>query len=313
MRKYGSAVLVGMLLLLVFPVVLRQLSPEKPRLLEGVRLDDTDYEEIGFQNREQGIRLGGLLFVPDGVGPFPAAVVIHGSGTSFRDSRWYLTLAQHLQDNGILVLLPDKRGSEQSGGDWRTASFDDLATDTVAALGYLRDQDDVGVSAIGVIGLSQGGHIAPLVAEKSDELSFLVNIVGGAVPMHDLLIYEENNNLRELGILPGFSDLLAYPSAWSIIYLRQKGFWDAIGNFDPLPFWDRITIPSLVLYGEEDQNVPSSRSAELLRSLNNPHIEVRIYAGSGHALESPEGEGNRIFRADALMDIVNFVVAAVYP
>lgn len=313
MRKYGSAVLVGMLLLLVFPVVLRQLSPEKPRLLEGVRLDDTDYEEIGFQNREQGIRLGGLLFVPDGVGPFPAAVVIHGSGTSFRDNRWYLTLAQHLQDNGILVLLPDKRGSEQSGGDWRTASFDDLATDTVAALGYLRDQDDVGVSAIGVIGLSQGGHIAPLVAEKSDELSFLVNIVGGAVPMHDLLIYEENNNLRELGILPGFSDLLAYPSAWSIIYLRQKGFWDAIGNFDPLPFWDRITIPSLVLYGEEDQNVPSSRSAELLRSLNNPHIEVRIYAGSGHALESPEGEGNRIFRADALMDIVNFVVAAVYP
>ncbi len=310
MREYIAVVLVGMLLLVAIPVVITQLTRSEPRQLEGVRLDETVHEEICFQNREQGIQLCGLLFVPDDTGPFPAAVVIHGSGSSLRDNRWYLTLAQHLQDNGILVLLPDKRGSEQSGGDWRTASFEDLAADTVAAVEYLREQDEVEVSNIGVIGLSQGGHIAPLVADKSDELSYLINIVGGAVPMHDLLVYEESHNLRELGILPSLSDLLAYPSAWSLIYARQKGFWDTIGNFDPLPFWEKIEIPSLVLYGEEDNNVPSNRSAEILRSLNNRNIEVRIYEGSGHALESPEGEGNSILRPEALMEIVSFVLGA---
>lgn len=308
MRNFGRAVLAGMLLLLVIPVALTQLTSSEARELEGARLDDMVYQEIGFNNRDQGIELGGLLFLPEGDGPFPAAVIIQGSGSSFRENQWYLTLVQHLQENGILVLLPDKRGSEESGGDWRTASFDDLATDTLAALDYLRDQHEASISVIGIIGLSQGGHIAPLVADKYDELDYLVNIVGGAVPMHDLLVYEENLNLRDLGILPGFSDLLAYPSAWSIIYLRQKGFWDAIGNFDPLPFWERMATPSLVLYGEEDKNVPSRRSAELLQSLNNANIEVRMYTGSGHALESPEGEGNRIFRVDALMDIVEFIV-----
>lgn len=302
------AILAGILLLLTIPVVIAQITMSDARQLEGVRLDDTVHQEISFQNSEQGIQLAGLLFVPDSDGPFPAAVIIQGSGTSLRDNRWYLTLAQHLQYNGILVLLPDKRGSEQSGGDWRTASFDDLATDTLAAVDYLKKQSDFEVSEIGVIGLSQGGHIAPLVADKSDDLSYVVNIVGGAVPMHDLLVYEENNNLRELGILPGFSDLLAYPSAWSIIYARQKGFWDAIGNFDPIPFWERLTIPSLVLYGEDDKNVPTIRSAELLESLNNRNIEVRIYPDSGHALESPEGQGISILRPDALMDIVEFVI-----
>jgi hypothetical protein len=208
-----------------------------------------------------------------------------------------------------LVLLPDKRGSEQSEGDWRTASFEDLATDTIAGLEFLMSRDEVEISYGGVIGLSQGGYIAPLVADQSRDVDYAVNVVGGAVPMHRSLVYEENHNLRELGVLPGFSNVLAYPAAWSIIYARQREFWGAIGNFDPIPYWEDIEVDSLVLYGEEDTNVPTARSADLLRSLANPYIEVRIYPGSGHALESPEGEGNRIFRQDALEDIVDFIRA----
>ena len=177
----------------------------------------------------------------------------------------------------------------------------------MAAVDFLNTQAEVAISDIGVIGLSQGGHIAPVVADQTQDIAFLVNIVGGAVPMHDLLVYEETHNLRELGILSGLSDLLAYPSSWSIIMARQRGFWRAIGNFDPVPYWRRIAVESLILYGENDTNVPSSESAAVLRSLGNPNIDVRIYEGSGHALESPEGAGQSIFREDALREIRDFI------
>lgn len=307
MRKFRTGLLLGFLALLIVPVLVTQFVEPGRRSFEWVELEGTSYREIRFQNEAHDLELGGMLFVPEGDGPFPAAVVIHGSGASRRDNGWYLTLTQYLQENGILVLLPDKRGSEQSEGDWRTASFEDLSTDTLAAVNFLTNQGDAAVSGIGVIGLSQGGHIAPLVADQAGNISFVVNIVGGAVPMHDLLLYEETNNLRELGVIPGVSDLLAYPATWSITKVRQREFWEAIGNFDPVPYWQRLSVASLVLYGENDANVPSRKSAAILRSLDNPNIKVNIYEGSGHALESPEGEGTSIFREDALRDIRDFI------
>jgi len=306
MRKTISISLLGLFALLVFPVLLAQFSEPKRRSFEWVELKDTDFVEISFRNTRQDLKLGGMLFIPGGEGPFQAAVIIHGSGTSSRDNGWYLTLTQYLQQNGIAVLLPDKRGPEKSEGNWRTASLEDLATDTEAAIAFLRQQDGFGISDIGIIGLSQGGHIAPIVASLAQNVAFLVNIVGGVLPMHDSLVYEETHNLRELGVLPGLSDLLAYPAAWSI-KIRQHEFWNAVGNFDPRPYWQALTVRSLVMYGRNDTNVPSAKSARILRSLGNRNIDVRMYEGSGHALESPEGEGNSIFREDALRDIRDFI------
>lgn len=310
-KKLLGALVAGFLAMLIIPVLVTQLTKsDDRRRLQGVELDDTDYREVSFENAEQGLRLAGMLFVPEGDGPFPAIVMIQGSGTSVRNNRWYLTLIQYLQENGIVVLQPDKRGSVQSEGDWRTASFDDLATDTLAAVFFLKDQEQVAISEIGVIGMSQGGHIAHLAADRSQDIAFLVNVVGGSVPMHDLLVYEETHNLRELGILPGLSNLLAYPSSWMVRNIAQPAFWGAIGNFDPLPYWSKLTLDALVLYGENDTNVPSSESARILESLGKPNIRVKIYPGSGHALESPTGEGNSIFRQDALKDIRDFVFSS---
>jgi dienelactone hydrolase len=308
MKRLWIVLVLGVLALLIVPVVVTQLSDPEVRRLDRVELKDTTYRDVDFENTTHGLKLGGMLFVPDGTGPFPAAVIIHGSGASRRDNGWYLTLTRYLQENGIVVLLPDKRGSEKSEGDWRTASIEDLATDTVAAMDFLRGQNAVAISGIGVIGLSQGGLIAPVVADQTSDIAFVINIVGAAVPMHDLLVYEENHNLRQLGVLPGLSDLLAYPAAWSLIEFRQKAFWAAIGNFDPAPYWRRLSVRSLVLYGAEDTNVPSAWSAEILGSLENPNIDVKIYEGSGHALEDPEGRGDSIFRGDALADIRAFIL-----
>jgi len=247
------------------------------------------------------------LFIPEGDGPFPAAVVIHGSGASHRDNGWYLTLTEYLQDSGIVVLLPDKRGSEESAGNWRTASFEDLATDTRAAIEYLRVQRSVPISGIGVIGMSQGGWIAPLVATQEADLAFLVSVVGSVVTPREQLLYEENHNLRQAGFLPGISNALAYVGSANVRYLAQPELYELIVDYDPLPYWRDISIDSLALFGAQDTNVPSAESAKRLMSLNNPRIQVKVYNGSGHALESPLGQGNSIIRKDALEDISTFI------
>lgn len=307
MKRYlinGSLLIV--LILVVGPVLIHQLMKPAVRSFDAVRLADTEYREVQFQNKEQGIPLAGMVFMPKGEGPFPAVVIIHGSGTSSRDNGWYLTLTKYLQDNGVVVLLPDKRGSEKSGGNWRNSSLEDLATDTLAAIKYLKEQDQFPVSSIGIIGMSEGGRIAPIVANKSSEVAFVVNVVGGAVSSHDQLHYEENYNIQEMGFLPGISNVISYFSTYSLIYFRKKEFWDAVGDFDPIPHWKRVSVPTLVLYGKEDTNVNSAASKELLDALNKKNIEVRVFDGSGHALEDPHGKGDSIFRKDALSAISEF-------
>ena len=235
MRISWKYVLAGVLLVLLGPVALKQLLPSDSRAFTGVSLEDTNYREVEFRNGAQDLDLAGMLFVPEGEGPFPAAVIIHGSGTSRRDNGWYLTLTKFLQDNGVVVLLPDKRGSEKSGGDWRTASFEDLATDTLAAIGYLDTQRHVEVTNVGIVGMSQGGWIAPIVASQFNKVEFVVSFVGAAVRSDEQLAYEENYNLRQMGFLPGVSNLVAMASTRFIKHFGQRQSWQAVGNFDPLP------------------------------------------------------------------------------
>jgi dipeptidyl aminopeptidase/acylaminoacyl peptidase len=289
------------------PVIYTQMFPPKPRQYQGVSLSQLSYQEISFQNKEQNIDLTGMLFIPKGDEPFPAVVIIHGSGTSQRDNLWHLTIVHHLQENGIIALVPDKRGSGSSQGNWRTSSFEDLATDTIAAVNYLKEQNNVMVSQIGVIGLSQGGWIAPIVATKSSDISFIIDVVGTSVTAHEQLLYEENNNLREMGFLPGISNAISYVSTFVLRNFSQKGFWNAIGNFDPLPYWQDVNIPTLVMYGNEDTNVPTMESKRRFELINQDNINVRIYEGSGHALEDPIEQGDSIFREEALIDITKFI------
>ncbi len=268
------------------------------------------YKEVSFSNSMQGIDLAGMLFLPRGEGPFPAVVVIHGSGTSSRSNAWYLTFTSYLQDHGVAVLLPDKRGSESSGGDWRTASFEDLATDTLSAISYLKTRHAHMISDIGILGVSQGGCIAPLVATRSDDISFIVNLVGSAVPLYQALLYEESHNLRQMGFPPSLARRVAHVSSWYLRTIAHRGFWKAVGNFDPIPFWREVNVPALVLYGELDTNVPSRASAERLAALGNPDIRVTIFAGSGHALQDPGRPGAGRIRLDALELIRDFIAGA---
>ena len=109
----ASILVVFLLGMALLPALLRDRSAVP---LVGPELSSFDYDEVEFENGE--LRLAGMIFLPPGEGPFPVAVIIHGSGPSRRDNKWYLSVSRHLQDNGIAVLLPDKRGCEKSEGNW---------------------------------------------------------------------------------------------------------------------------------------------------------------------------------------------------
>ena len=306
-KRYIAA---AILLVVLGPVVIRQLFPPEPRQYSGVTLDEVQFTEVTFRNEAQNLDLAGMLFTPSGEGPFPAAVIIHGSGTSNRENRWYLTLTKHLQDNGIAVLLPDKRGSEKSAGNWRTSSFEDLATDTLAAIEFVETQDLTPVSGVGIIGMSQGGWIAPIVARDADNLEFIVSMVGSAVTPKEQLLYEEDHNIRQMGFLPGVSYLIALISTRHIRHFVMPEIYDAVGDYDPIPLWGRVDLPVLAILGSEDTNVPSAESAARLEALGNDSIQVIIYEGSGHAVQDPPGQGDRLIRSEALDAIAGFILGS---
>ena len=130
-------VIVALVLILLVSGLVTRISVRHSRSLRGPALDELSFQEVSFPNAEQDLVLGGLLFLPPDRQEVPAVVFIHGSETSKRANPWYLALSSYLQDHGVAVLLPDKRGSERFGGDWRTAGFAELAVDAIAAVEFL--------------------------------------------------------------------------------------------------------------------------------------------------------------------------------
>ena len=149
-------------------------------------------EDVRYPNTAVGITLAGTLTIPDGEGPFPAVVLISGSGPQNRDSevfghRPFLVLADHLTRRGIAVLRSDDRGVGVSEGIFAEATTRDFASDTEAAVDWLRAHPDIDPTAVGLVGMSEGGVVAPMVAASSDGVAFIVLMAGPGLPGGDLL------------------------------------------------------------------------------------------------------------------------------
>ncbi len=288
--------------------------------------------------RHDGLQLSAEIHLPESGTDLPGIVLIQGAGASGVDNQWARMFAEHFSTRGFAVLLPDKRGVGASEGDWRSAGFDELAGDAVATLHALERHPRVAQGQVGFMGLSQGGHIAPLAAAQVPGIPFVVNVVGSLVVMEEQLYHELRNAYLEheldedtIAYLQEFAqlsfDYLRDPSNWSAYLERYREIeagplapavaswpdtqddpywtmWAKIYAYDPLPHWYELAVqrnvPCLVLLGAEDeyQNVPVKRSAELARPLQeDPEFELRIYAGSGHALFAP---GTHELRPDML-------------
>ena len=197
-----------------FPMDLKRESIEKPvvnRPQEPKKPYPYVLEEVTFENKEAGVKLAGTLTLPAKEGKYPAVVLITGSGPQNRDEELFghkpfLVLADHLTRNGIAVLRYDDRGTAQSTGDFNQATSVDLATDVEAAIAYLKGRKDINKKHIGLIGHSEGGIIAPMVAGKTKSVSFIVLLAGTGIPGDQLLLLQQELIGRASGMSE--SDLL---------------------------------------------------------------------------------------------------------
>lgn len=277
--------------------------------------------EITFSNRE--ISLAGSLLMPAGAGPFPAVVIIHGSGTSDRGNEWTSAYAKSLAARGIAVLYPDKRGSGKSQGNWKTASFTDLADDAIAGVNLLLSNPKIDKARCGVIGFSQGGHIVPVAASRSANIAFAIDVSGSTVPILEQTTDEIVKAAQRLKMSSAQIDLLREINRLGVAYALtgkgieeyksklesakagelkgnpvvegfptepdhwKLGFVRAVGDFDPIPFWKKTTAPALFIYGGRDTQIDIEKSMRRIDEnlkADKRNFNVLLFNTSGHAI-----------------------------
>ena len=149
-------------------------------------------EEVSFVNPKASIKLAGTLTYPKEGNKFPAMLLITGSGPQNRDEeifehKPFAVIADYLTRNGIAVLRYDDRGVAESEGTQADATSADFATDVEAAVEFLKTQPQIDKKRIGLIGHSEGGMIAPMVASTSKDVATIVMLAGPGMVCNDLL------------------------------------------------------------------------------------------------------------------------------
>jgi pimeloyl-ACP methyl ester carboxylesterase len=142
--------------------------------------------EVSFNNPTDKTKHGGTLTIPKGKGPFAAVVMITGSGSQDRDEtifdhKPFFVIADYLTRQGIAVLRVDDRGVGKSGGDPKKATIEIHATDVSAAVDFLETRTDIDKKKIGLIGHSEGGLLAAIVAAKRRDIAFAISMAGTGV------------------------------------------------------------------------------------------------------------------------------------
>jgi pimeloyl-ACP methyl ester carboxylesterase len=235
--KLGTATLTGSILRIVAPLLLAEYngSVKNDTLIEGtwtqrgntvplniVKLKATfalkrpqepkppypyTTEDVTIKNEKFTIDLAGTLTIPSGKGPFPAVILITGSGAQNRNEELmghkpFMVIADYLARNGIAVLRYDDRGVGKSQGNYATSTSPDLATDAEAAFDFLKNNASINLKVIGFLGHSEGGLIAPMVAASNPGVSFIVSLAGPGLTGEQIVLRQA----QDIGRLSGMTE-----------------------------------------------------------------------------------------------------------
>jgi len=180
------------------PVLNRPQTPKEPFPYRA--------EEVAFDNPAfADVHLAGTLTLPEGEGPFPAAIMITGSGGQDRDEtlldhKPFAVIADHLTRHGIAVLRFDDRGVGKSTGNYATATSADLATDANAAFAYLATRSEIRREAIGMIGHSEGGMIGPIAMASNPAVAYFVSLAGPGTDLDQLMLSQRRLLTSQMGL-----------------------------------------------------------------------------------------------------------------
>ncbi len=264
-------------------------------------------EDLDFRNAPGGVSLAATLTIPRGPGPFPAAILLAGSGPLDRDEadsghRPFLVLADDLTRKGIAVLRYDKRGIGKSTGDYEIATTADFAADAEAALAFLKRRKEIDARKIGIIGHSEGGIIAPMIASRFSDVLWIVILAGPATKGEETLLLQSDLITRAAGMT---SDQVAKSldfdrESYNLVrhekdrtaleakledlvkvsglgpsmppaFVQRQIHWTSSPwfryflDYDPIPALQKTKCPVLVLSGEKDLQVPPRENLPLVR------------------------------------------------
>jgi alpha-beta hydrolase superfamily lysophospholipase len=285
-------------------------------------------QDVTFASQDPAVTLAGTLTWPEGPGPFETVVLITGSGRQDRNEellnhRPFLVLADALTRANIAVLRYDDRGGGASTGDFASATTLDFAADVRGALRYLRGQTTFPIRAIGLVGHSEGGLIAPLVADGNADVSFLVLLAGPSVDGKTIILSQgraiaaadgappaqlDAAEAQQRAIYTCFGDPdaatslldtclrrelanqgVTEPALPGLLTQLESPWMRWFLNYDPAPVLRRTRIPVLALNGSLDLQV--------LASLNLPVMAAAFQeAGNDQAIVSELPGLNHLFQ-----------------
>jgi hypothetical protein len=294
--------------------VIQRVAMVSDGALSGQALDYSAPADAPYTAREvrittrAGHTLAGTLTIPRGAaGPVPAVVTITGSSPQDRDNntryggpyRIFRQVADTLARRGIAVLRMDDRGVGQSTGDFESATTADRADDIRAGLAHLRGLREIDSRRLALVGLSEGGLIAPMIAATDTALRGIVLLAAPASTGRQILEYQGRYNIEQIAsIRPGQRDSVYRAEAAKAEERVAKEPWlRYFMSYDPLPTARRVRVPVLILHGTTDRNVPpadAQKLAQTLRAAGNRDVTVRMFEGVNHVfLRDPDGNPRR--------------------
>lgn len=267
-------------------------EPGAPYLAEEVQI-----------TTNQGYLLAGTLTIPlNELPPYPAAILITGSHASNRDHvgdneypinqyRPFRQIADALSRRGIVVLRMDDRGYGCSeGGDIYEATIPERADDIKAGLDYLKSRKEIDGSRLGLLGLSEGANIGPMIAAADPSIRALVIMAGSATNGREILEWQV---LYDTALIEGVTDeerdrilkqRMMDVEKW-IAEGKTKRWRKSFVEYNPLPTARNVLCPVLIIHGDRDANVPVKHAhllAEAMRAGGNADVTVRILQNHNH-------------------------------
>jgi pimeloyl-ACP methyl ester carboxylesterase len=314
-----------------FPLLLKPVSGlaqlERRRPQNPMKPYPYREEEVSYDNKTQNVTLAGTLTLPQGKGPFPAVLLIPGSGAHDRDEslmghKPFLVLSDYLTRQGIAVLRADDRGVGESTGSMASVTSADLATDAEAGIAYLKTRREVDAHKIGLVGHSEGGLIAPMIAARNPDVAFIVMMAGPGIPGDEVLVGQSEKMAEAAG--QSHDDVeKAGAKQREILTLVKSGGDDATlakqlrpkleGDipqnhlamqikmilspwfryfiaYDPSPVLRKVKCPVLAVIGEKDWQVPPQQNLPAIRKAleagGNRHFAVEELPGLNHLFQT---------------------------
>jgi hypothetical protein len=313
------------------PLVLKRLKNESELVQKRPQNPVKPYpyreDEVSYDNKLQNVTLAATLTIPQGKGPFPAVLLITGSGAQDRDEsllghRPFLILADYLTRHGIAVLRADDRDTGKSTGVFANATSADFATDAEAGVAYLKTRTEVDPHKIGLIGHSEGGLIAPMIAARNKDVAFIVMMAGTGVPGDQILVAqgqaiqiasgktpeeaakdaakeremltlvetEKDETLLEKELKEKMAGDIPEAQIGMQIQQITSPWFRYFLTYDPATALRKVTCPVLAINGEKDTQVPPKLNLPAIRKApkesGNKHFEVDELPGLNHLFQT---------------------------